>query len=192
MHVRKLPSVLYLDVGDLLLRAVASVYVSGAGVRPERRLNKVTGVLCSLKRSVLLGSFAKGVPGNEFAGEHAGALVNGNTYSAKEEAQAIDTRDVPRFPVHPLDAAVLWTPDPALLLLSSSSETPRLPENTDNPTTTTTRKDPKYNILARDVAIIREVKARGGTKVEAAKACGRSSSGGDWGQAMKLVWDDAE
>jgi hypothetical protein len=79
-------------------------------------------------QTVLLGGFAKGVPGNEHAGQYAGAIVNGNTYSAKEDAHAIDTSGVPHVPVRQLDDSVVWQPDPALLAATTTTDGPKLLE----------------------------------------------------------------
>jgi len=79
-------------------------------------------------QTVLLGGHAKGVPGNEHAGQYAGALVNGNTYSAKEDAHAIDTSGVPSLPVRQLDELVVWQPDAALLTATTTTEGPKLLE----------------------------------------------------------------
>ncbi len=136
-------------------------------------------------KTVLLGGLAKGVPGNEHAGDYAGALVNGNTYNAKEDAHAIDTSGVPRLPAPPLDDSVVWVPDPLLLPSSSSSNVPLL-------TGFTPKKKRKKNGLSDEQrVIILDVKANGGNKSDAARALGKTN-GGTFAAKLSEVWDEDE
>ncbi len=137
-------------------------------------------------QTVLLGGFAKGVPGNEHAGQYAGAIVNGNTYSAKEDAHAIDTSGVPHLPVRQLDDSVLWQPDPALL--ASSSFLSRLLED-ENGTST---KKKKQQATPDERAQILDTKARGGNKTEACREVYNGSSGGPAWYKVCEVWADAD
>ncbi len=137
-------------------------------------------------QTVLLGGFAKGVPGNEHAGQYAGAIVNGNTYSAKEDAHAIDTSGVPRLPVRQLDDSVVWQPDPALL--ASFSFISGLLED-ENGTST---KKKKQQATPDERAQILDIKARGGNKTEACREVYNGSSGGPAWYKVCEVWADAD
>jgi hypothetical protein len=135
-------------------------------------------------QTVLLGAHAKGVPGNEHAGQYAGALMNGNTYSAKEDAHAIDTSGVPRLPVRQLNDTVLWKPDPALIPPSSSAgvlegENSTSPKKHDEAT-----PEERQQIL--------EIKARGGNKTDACREVYNGSWGGTSWYKVCAVWADGD